>query len=81
MEQAGTPCPFEGKIGKEAKEAWKKYIKLRPDHKQYLKNLEMKEKADEQQIKQMTIECEKIEKENKKSQIKNEKNIDWESPK
>ena len=32
MEQAGTPCPFEGKIGKEAKQAWKKYNKLRPDH-------------------------------------------------
>ena len=27
MEQAGTPCPFEGKIGKEAKAAWKKYDK------------------------------------------------------
>ena len=27
MEQAGTPCPFEGKIGKQAKEAWKKYDK------------------------------------------------------
>ena len=24
MEQAGT-CPFEGKIGKQAKAAWKKY--------------------------------------------------------
>jgi hypothetical protein len=81
MEQAGTPCPFEGKIGKDAKQAWKKYNKLRPDHKQYVKNLEIKEKADEQEIKQMTIEFEKIEKENKKSQIKNKKNIDWESPK
>ena len=29
MEQAGTPCPFEGKIGKKAKAAWKKYNKLK----------------------------------------------------
>lgn len=31
MEQAGTPCPFEGKIGKEAQALWKKYPELRPD--------------------------------------------------
>ncbi len=48
MEQAGTPCPFEGKIGKDAKEAWKKYKKLRPDHAQYVQNLKIKEKADEE---------------------------------
>ena len=48
MEQAGTPCPFEGKIGKQAKIAWKKYNKLRPDHEQYIKNLKIKEKADEE---------------------------------
>ena len=47
MEQAGTPCPFEGKIGKQAKLAWQKYDKLRPDHEQYVKNLKIKEEADE----------------------------------
>ena len=81
MEQAGTPCPFEGKIGAEAKLAWSKYNKLRPDHETYVKNLEIKEEADEQEVKEMTIEFEKIEKENQKSQIKDKKNIDWESPK
>jgi hypothetical protein len=50
MEQAGTPCPFEGKIGKQAKVAWKKYNKLRPDHEQYIKNLKIKEKADEEAL-------------------------------
>ena len=50
MEQAGTPCPFEGKIGKQAKAAWKKYNKLRPDHQQYVKNLKIKEKADEEAL-------------------------------
>ena len=34
MVQAGTPCPFEGKIGKQANTLWKKYDKLRPDYRQ-----------------------------------------------
>ena len=46
MEQAGTPCPFECKIGKQAKAAWKKYNKLRPDYDTYVKNLKIKEKDD-----------------------------------
>ena len=48
MINAGTPCPFEGKIGKQATQAWQKYSKLRPDHTQYIKNLKIKEKADEE---------------------------------
>lgn len=31
MEMAGTICPFEGKIGKEAARLWYKYSDLRPD--------------------------------------------------
>ena len=30
MEMAGTPCPFEGKIGAEAKELWDKHPELKP---------------------------------------------------
>ena len=30
MEMAGTPCPFEGKIGQEAKELWDQYPELKP---------------------------------------------------
>ena len=30
MAMAGTPCPFKGKLGDEAKEAWKKNIRFRP---------------------------------------------------
>ena len=45
MEQAGTPCPFEGKIGKKAKAAWKKYNKLRPDHAQYGTKFKNKRKS------------------------------------
>ena len=35
MIQAGTPCPIDGKIGKEAKELWSKYDHKRPDYKTY----------------------------------------------
>tara|TARA_R100000315_G_scaffold56538_1_gene30904 strand:+ start:383 stop:994 length:612 start_codon:yes stop_codon:yes gene_type:complete len=41
MEQAGTPCPFQGKIGKDATKLWKKYDKLRPDYELYIKNLKI----------------------------------------
>ena len=39
MEQSGTPCPFEGKIGKAASDQWKKYDKLRPDYSMYTERL------------------------------------------
>jgi hypothetical protein len=77
MEQAGTPCPFEGKIGKEAKQAWKKYNKLRPDHTQYVKNLKIKEKADEAEQKLITKEMTQMD----NAIIPKKKPIDWESPK
>ena len=32
MNSAGTPCPFQGKIGKEAASMWEKYSELRPDY-------------------------------------------------
>jgi hypothetical protein len=32
MMSAGTPCPFEGKIGAEAKKLWLEYPELRPDY-------------------------------------------------
>ena len=40
MESAGTPCPFQGKIGNDAKNLWKKYPELRPDYEQYIKREE-----------------------------------------
>lgn len=32
MEMAGTPCPFMGKIGEEAKQLWDTYPQLRPEN-------------------------------------------------
>ena len=46
MENAGTPCPYKGKIGKEASKEWKKYGKLRPDFDQYTKSLKIIEDAE-----------------------------------
>tara|TARA_R100001086_G_scaffold184251_1_gene102879 strand:+ start:130 stop:813 length:684 start_codon:yes stop_codon:yes gene_type:complete len=62
MEQAGTPCPFEGKIGKKAKEAWKKYDKLRPDYDQYVLNLKIIEKRNKEIEKEITKDMEAIDK-------------------
>ena len=52
MEQSGTPCPFEGKIGKEASDQWLKYNKLRPDYEIYTKRLKVVEKADKKASKE-----------------------------
>jgi len=46
MESAGTPCPFDGKIGKEAQAMWDKYPELRPDYENYLKKTEIIAKID-----------------------------------
>ena len=60
MEQAGTPCAFEGKIGKEAKAAWKKYDKLRPDYDQYVLNLKIIESRNEEIQKEITQDMEEV---------------------
>ena len=46
MEMAGTPCPFEGKIGKEALEQWNKYDIERPDYESYISKLETRSRID-----------------------------------
>jgi len=50
MIHAGTPCPYMGKIGKEATKLWAKYDKLRPDYDQYVKDLKVIKDADEEII-------------------------------
>ena len=48
MQMAGTPCPFEGKIGKEALEQWNKYDIERPDYDSYVSKLETRSQIDEE---------------------------------
>ncbi len=89
MIQAGTPCPIDGKIGKEAKALWTKYDHERPDYDIYVKRMkERKEKEEkiaeeaalaekkriEEEIK-MTEELEKIDKETAIEDLKNLKNV------
>jgi len=80
MEQAGTPCPFEGKIGKEAKAAWQKYDKLRPDYDQYVQNLKIIEKKNEEEQAQITKEMEELDKLKQQEDIQTKQKIDWKEP-
>jgi DNA-binding transcriptional MerR regulator len=46
MQSAGTPCPFDGKIGKDAQAMWDRYPELRPDYENHLKRTEIMDKVD-----------------------------------
>ena len=81
MEQAGTPCPFEGKIGKQAKAAWKKYDKLRPDYETYVQNLKIIEKKNKEEQAQITKEMEASDKLKQQEDIQTKQKIDWKEPK
>ena len=75
MIQAGTPCPIDGKIGKNAMALWTKYDHERPDYDTYVKRMKKREKiqkeiekeealAEKERLKQeakMTKEFEQIE--------------------
>ena len=97
MIQAGTPCPIDGKIGKEAKALWSKYDHERPDYDIYVKRMKAREKKEKAMAKKaaleekkklkeeakMTKEFEKIDKELQKEKIlmPKKKPVNWESPK
>ena len=46
MLQAGTPCPIDGRIGKEAMKLWEKYDFERPDYKAYVKRMEKRKEVE-----------------------------------
>ena len=89
MIQAGTPCPIDGKIGKEAKALWSKYDHERPDYDLYVKRMKARENKEKklseeaaliekkriEEETKMTEELEKVEKELKKEELKNLKNV------
>jgi len=66
MIQAGTPCPIDGKIGKEAKKLWAKYDHERPDYDIYVKRMKEREKKEKAIAKAKALE----EKKNAKEQAK-----------
>ena len=45
MIQAGTPCPIDGRIGKEAMKLWERYDFETPDYKAYVKRMKLREKV------------------------------------
>ena len=83
MIQAGTPCPIDGKIGKDAQALWSKYDHERPDYNTYVKRMEDRRIADEEMQAKITAELEAMDKakaiENKK--LENAKKMkDWKHP-
>ena len=89
MIQAGTPCPIDGKIGKDAKALWSKYDHERPDYDLYVKRMKAREKKEKALAKEaaliekkrieeeakMTKEFEKADKEAAKEDLNNLKNV------
>ena len=85
MEMAGTPCPFEGKIGAEALKQWKKYDVERPDYNSYVSKLETRSKIDEELAEiERQEEAKRIAEENAKklheSKLEEEKEVIEEQP-
>ena len=60
MIQAGTPCPIDGKIGKEAKALWSKYDHERPDYDIYIKRMKAREKKEKAIAKKEALEAKKL---------------------
>ena len=83
MIQAGTPCPIDGKIGKEAKQLWGKYDHERPDYTTYVKRMKDREKADIAEQKRITKEMEAMDKTKsiEEKRLENAKKMkDWKHP-
>ena len=70
-------CKIKNVVCRYKRASWKKYNKLRPDHDTYVKNLKIKEKADKQEIKQITKEMEEID----KVILPKKKPLNWSTPK
>ena len=89
MIQAGTPCPIDGRIGKEAQALWSKYDHERPDYDLYVKRMKARKDKEEAMAKKaaliekkrleeelkMTKELEKQDKEAAKEELKNLKKV------
>jgi DNA-binding transcriptional MerR regulator len=96
MIQAGTPCPIDGKIGKEAMKLWTKYDHERPDYDIYVKRMKEREKIKKEIEKKEALEAKKKAKEeakmtkefetldtqlDKQVEEKLNKKIEWSDPK
>ena len=80
MIQAGTPCPIDGKIGKDAEALWSKYDHERPDYDTYVKRMEDRRIADEEMQAKITAELEAMDKAKALEEAKTKKKIEWKDP-
>ena len=80
MIQAGTPCPIDGKIGKDAQALWSKYDHERPDYDTYVKRMEDRRIADEEMQAKITAELEAMDKAKELEEAKNKNKIEWKHP-
>ena len=66
MKSAGTPCPWDGKIGPDAQAMWDKYPELRPDYEEFLVKAEIIARIDAKIAEEEArLEAIKIQKEKK----------------
>ena len=85
MIQAGTPCPIDGRIGKEAEKLWAKYDHERPDYDTYVKRMKKREKKNKEIEAQIQKEFEEAEaaareqelKEKAKKEAEEKNNLDF----
>ena len=73
MQSAGSPCPWDGKIGKNAQAMWDKYPELRPDYEEYLAKSEAIAKVDERILREEAKELARLEEEAEKKRLEEEK--------
>ena len=73
MQSAGSPCPWDGKIGKDAQAMWDKYPELRPDYEEYLTKAEAIAKVDKRILKEEAEEIARLEAEAEKKRLEEEK--------
>ena len=83
MIQAGTPCPIDGRIGKEAEKLWAKYDHERPDYDVYVERMKKREKKNkeiEAQIQKEFDEAEAAAKAQELAEWNKKKIKDWKGP-
>ena len=83
MIQAGTPCPIDGRIGKEAEKLWAKYDHERPDYDVYVERMKKREKKNkeiEAQIQKEFDEAEAAAKAQELAEWKKKKLKEWKGP-
>jgi len=76
MQSAGSPCPWDGKIGSAAQEMWDKYPELRPDYEEYLTKAEAIAKVDERIIKEEQKRADEVAKLLEEERLEQEKLVE-----